>query len=103
MKYFNWNLDTALSFVKSKRVVAKPNPGFMEQLKKYEMRLVPGVSRPVSGLRFSEPINQFQNASTFQPQTQPVLAPPPVVSSQSLGQYSVSTMSSARYGVKRHS
>lgn len=36
MKYWGWNVDTAISFVQAKRVVAKPNDGFMEQLRKYE-------------------------------------------------------------------
>lgn len=48
MKYWKWNVDTSIAFVQSKRVVAKPNPGFMEQLRKYEMKFIPAPSRPVS-------------------------------------------------------
>jgi hypothetical protein len=39
MKKCNWNLQKALGFVKSKRVVAKPNDGFMRQLQQYEKQL----------------------------------------------------------------
>jgi len=35
MKYWKWNVDNSIAFVQAKRVVAKPNPGFMEQLKKF--------------------------------------------------------------------
>jgi hypothetical protein len=35
MNCCKWNLKTALAFVQTKRIVAKPNDGFMEQLKKY--------------------------------------------------------------------
>lgn len=35
MNCWKWNLKTALAFVQTKRIVAKPNDGFMEQLKKY--------------------------------------------------------------------
>jgi protein-tyrosine phosphatase len=35
MKYWKWNLKNTIDFVQAKRVVAKPNEGFMEQLKKY--------------------------------------------------------------------
>jgi hypothetical protein len=35
MKFWKWNSKAALAFVQSKRIVAKPNDGFMEQLKKY--------------------------------------------------------------------
>jgi hypothetical protein len=33
-----FNLRAALAFVQAKRIIAKPNAGFMEQLKKYEER-----------------------------------------------------------------
>lgn len=39
MKKYNWNVDEALNFVKEKRVVAKPNDGFMKQLKQFEETL----------------------------------------------------------------
>lgn len=39
MKKCNWNLQKALGFVRSKRVVAKPNDGFMRQLQQYEKQL----------------------------------------------------------------
>ena len=32
MKIMKWDLNTAFDFVKHKRVVAKPNDGFMNQL-----------------------------------------------------------------------
>jgi hypothetical protein len=35
MKYWGWNVENSISFVQAKRVVAKPNQGFMEQLKKF--------------------------------------------------------------------
>lgn len=35
MKFWKWNLKTALEFVQAKRIVAKPNDGFMEQLRKF--------------------------------------------------------------------
>jgi protein-tyrosine phosphatase len=35
MNCCKWNLKTALAFVQTKRIVAKPNDGFIEQLKKY--------------------------------------------------------------------
>jgi hypothetical protein len=35
MNCWKWNLKTALAFVQTKRIVAKPNDGFIEQLKKY--------------------------------------------------------------------
>ena len=36
MKYHEWSLDEAYTFVKSKRAVVNPNEGFMKQLKMYE-------------------------------------------------------------------
>lgn len=39
MKYWKWPLKKTLDFVQSKRIVAKPNDGFMEQLKKFENTL----------------------------------------------------------------
>ena len=36
MKDFNWTLDEAYKYVKSKRSVIRPNDGFMKQLKIYE-------------------------------------------------------------------
>ena len=32
IKKFGWDLSTAYDFIKAKRVVAKPNEGFMAQL-----------------------------------------------------------------------
>lgn len=36
MKEFGWTLDKAYNFVKQKRSVTRPNPGFMRQLAEYE-------------------------------------------------------------------
>lgn len=36
MKTNRWNLSRALSYVRGKRRIIKPNDGFIEQLKKYE-------------------------------------------------------------------
>ena len=54
MKFWKWNVDTSIAFVQSKRVVAKPNPGFMEQLRKFEMKFMPAPNRPVSSIKTSE-------------------------------------------------
>ncbi len=35
MKKYGWNLQQTLEFVIAKRVVVKPNPGFMEKLQLY--------------------------------------------------------------------
>jgi hypothetical protein len=39
MKFWKWNLKNTMAFVQMKRIVAKPNDGFMGQLKIYEERL----------------------------------------------------------------
>lgn len=44
MKEFGWTLDEALKFVKARRQVVKPNPGFMRQLYEYEGILRAGSS-----------------------------------------------------------
>lgn len=36
MKEYSWTLDKAYDFVKQKRSVTRPNPGFMRQLAEYE-------------------------------------------------------------------
>lgn len=36
MKEYGWTLDKAYNFVKQKRSVTRPNPGFMRQLGEYE-------------------------------------------------------------------
>lgn len=36
MKEYGWTLDKAYDFVKQKRSVTRPNPGFMRQLAEYE-------------------------------------------------------------------
>lgn len=36
MKEYGWTLDKAYNFVKQKRSVTRPNPGFMRQLAEYE-------------------------------------------------------------------
>lgn len=35
MRYWGWGVKVAIAFVQAKRIVAKPNDGFMEQLRKY--------------------------------------------------------------------
>lgn len=39
MKTYGWNLDRALSYVKSKRSIINPNKGFLQQLKNYDVEL----------------------------------------------------------------
>ena len=39
MKTLRMGFEAALAFVKSKRSVVKPNPGFVQQLKEYEKTL----------------------------------------------------------------
>lgn len=36
MKEFGWSLEKAYNFVKQKRSITRPNPGFMRQLAEYE-------------------------------------------------------------------
>lgn len=36
MKEFGWSLEKAYNFVKQKRNITRPNPGFMRQLAEYE-------------------------------------------------------------------
>ena len=36
MKEYGWSLEKAYNFVKQKRSITRPNPGFMRQLAEYE-------------------------------------------------------------------
>lgn len=36
MKEYGWSLEKAYNFVKEKRNITRPNPGFMRQLAEYE-------------------------------------------------------------------
>lgn len=36
MKEYGWSLEKAYNFVKQKRSITRPNPGFMKQLAEYE-------------------------------------------------------------------
>lgn len=39
MYKYRWNLSKTLAFITYKRIVAKPNDGFMQQLKDVEKKL----------------------------------------------------------------
>lgn len=56
MKQYGWSLSDALEFAKSKRIVTKPNEGFMEQLKSYE-----GQLREEKGRSMGESTNTLQS------------------------------------------
>uniref|UniRef100_A0AAV2J4K4 protein-serine/threonine phosphatase n=1 Tax=Knipowitschia caucasica TaxID=637954 RepID=A0AAV2J4K4_KNICA len=45
MKEYNWDLDTALDYVKDKRSITKPNPSFMKQLEEYQGILLASKQR----------------------------------------------------------
>ena len=51
MKEYGWSLEKAYNFVKQKRSITRPNPGFMRQLAEYEGILDARYS-PVSVVSF---------------------------------------------------
>ena len=73
MRYWGWGLKVALAFVQGKRVVAKPNDGFMEQLKKYEDKLFNSniQQRPNSALVSTTQYKPPQSQPQPQPQVRP--------------------------------
>lgn len=85
MRFWGWGLKVAIAFVQAKRIVAKPNDGFMEQLRKYEEKLfaqgrpnsTPMVGQPAlsakvlqnnqSQLTYTQPFLQKQQSLQLQP------------------------------------
>lgn len=53
MKEFGWSLEKAYNFVKQKRSITRPNPGFMRQLAEYEGILDARYSPSLSAHCFS--------------------------------------------------
>ena len=59
MKYWKWGMKNALAFVQAKRIVAKPNDGFMEQLARYQDILF-GANQPTPTVMQNTRVAQSQ-------------------------------------------
>ena len=66
MQEKNWTLFQAMGFVKSKRSVIYPNPGFQRQLLDYERKLL-GHRRTTQEIAETLPKSQQQNLSDNTP------------------------------------
>lgn len=69
IKKLKWDLNSALNFVKAKRIVAKPNDGFMKQLIKYNNDIKAETSRAIYEEPFSRLIREKPPIFQSKPQS----------------------------------